>query len=125
MLCVTFSAMNWTKYGINWWSPGSSRSDARPAARYSGWAGSRIEEVTLSKYSCSSLLRMCLTNGFVALLEAGWSAIAASVWLGAVPVFGSNESSVRLSVEVEVEEGFCGMVGWTPSRASQCAARWR
>ena len=40
-LCVTFSAMNCTKYGTSWWSPGSLRRLASAATRYSSLFSSR------------------------------------------------------------------------------------
>lgn len=112
-LCVTFSATNCTKYGTSWCKPGSSFRLARPAVRYSSCVSSSTDAQTFSKYSCSSFDNMCLTCGFVAVLSMPLMAASAEL------AFGPLGRSSRLRESFKV--GFWGMVGWTPSTASQCA----
>jgi len=115
---VTFSETNCTKYGTSWCRPGSDRTLSRADFRRmtTSWSGSssRIAPRILSKNNMSSFETTCLTNG----LNETLSLPARAAKLGFAPGPLGTNSFARASAVV----GFCGIDGWTPSTASQCAA---
>jgi hypothetical protein len=76
-------------------------------------SSSRTALLILSKKRISSLETTCLTRG----LKETLSFPARAARLGFAPGPLGTSSVARASAVV----GFCGIDGWTPSTASQCA----
>lgn len=100
--CVTFSLTNWTKYGSNWWSPGSCLKLEKAAARRDSLCSLRTASQTFSKYSWSSFERMCLTRGLTVAESAPPKAATELLVVEPFAVVSERDSE---------GVGFCGMAG--------------
>jgi len=90
--------------------PGSVEMAARAAFCHSMLVSSVSAPESLLNSSCDSLERTCLTSGLTWTLPSPLAAARCGFALGP---FGSRSA--------EFVVGFCGIDGWTPSTASQCA----
>jgi hypothetical protein len=90
--------------------PGSVRMAASAAFCHSMLVSSVRALDSLANSSCDSLDRTCFTSGLTLTLSRPLAAARCELALGPL----GNRSAVLVV-------GFCGIDGWTPSTASQCA----